>query len=317
MRTTALLAAIIGTTCLLIASSAAADECKLVKVASFRLTRSDNDTPAVDVEIGGKSRPFAISTGATVSFIPEFVAKTASYKPVTLPGAYIANQWLEKGASIPTLKIGGLTATDQVFYMMPGRSVGGWSGELGLDKLEGYDIELDLAHDVLNLFDKNHCRGHVVYWTDSAAAIPIDIQPDGQINVPMELDGKPVNVLFDTLQPSAEMTFATAHRLFDVHRTDLRASSDEEAGDFRRDFHTLSVGGLVFSNPDIAIDDYGDKEAVCDGKFHYIEKAHHEMVPYRCYGGGDMRLGLKQLHALRIFIAFSEKVIYVTPADAH
>jgi hypothetical protein len=236
---------------------------------------------------------------------------------VTLPGAYVANQWLEKGASIPTLKIGGLTATNQVFYITPGRAVGEWSGELGLDKLEGYDIELDLAHDKLNLFDKNHCPGRVVYWTNSAAAIPIEVQPDGQINVPMELDGKPVNVLFDTLKPSAEMTFATAHRLFGVHRTDLRPSSEDEAGDYRGGFRALSVGGLAFSNPDIAIQDFGEREAICDGKFHYQHKEHFADVPYRCYGGGDMRIGLKQLRALRIFIAFGEKMLYVTTAEAH
>ena len=298
-------------------AAAVADSCKLVQAASINLTRADNDIAVFPVTIGGKELRFALNTGSVVSFITTRAAPTG-YRSTSVAGIYVSGRESSMGAIIPTMSMGGLVGTDQLFVLVTKReTIGGTSGEIGLDKLEGYDVEIDLAHDKLNLFKPDHCKGQVVYWTDTAAAIPFQIQPDGQINIPMELDGKTVNVLLDTTKPTSEISFAAVHRLFGATRGDLRAAADEEYGDYRRSFHTLNVGGLAISNPDIAIYDYGDNEAICDGKFHVPPHSPHYPVPYRCYGGGDMRIGLKQLRALRLFVDFSEKMLYVTPADAH
>ena len=304
----------------LLASLPAAAECKLVQAASLPLTQTDTDIgiETLPVEIGGKTVPFALNTGSVVSFVTEAVARTADYKPEALENLVVYGMRYSAGAVIPRMALGGLVGTDQHFVLLKAReTLGHAAGVIGLDKIEGYDVELDLAHGKLNLFKPDHCPGQVVYWTDSAAVIPFRVQDDGQINVPMKLDGQTVNVILDTSTATGEIRFAAAHRLFGLHRGDLRQSDDQEFGDYRYPFHALSVGGLTIANPDIGIFDYGDREEICDGKFHTQHREHFAEATYRCLGGGDLRIGLKQLRALRLFISFSEKTLYVTPAEAH
>ena len=295
-------------------------DCKLVQSAALPLSRTPDGWVVVPVEVGGTHARFTLNTGSVVSFVTPQAAALTAFHTEAIENVYASGNPLHQAAILSMFTLGGLVGTNQRFVLLSngGSTTGGTDGEIGLDKLEGYDVELDLGHDKMNLFRQDHCPGQAVYWTDSAAVIPFQIQPDGQINLPMELDGKPVNVILDTTQSTSEIGVAAVHRLFGLARNELTAvPADGGPGDYRGAFHTLSVGGLAISNPDIAIFDYGDSEAICDGKFHVPPRSRHYPVPYRCYGGGDMRIGLKQLRALRMFISFSEKTLYVTPAGAH
>ena len=51
-------------------------------------------------------------------------------------------------------------------------------------------MDIDLAHNKLSLFTQNHCRGKVVYWTTSGyIVLPMDLDQDKHIEVPVVLDG--------------------------------------------------------------------------------------------------------------------------------
>lgn len=278
---------------------AQATDCQLKLSAALDLGRTPDGFPTANVEIGGTSYPFMLATSSIMSLMNFTTYTNLKIGHVHASGVYDGSDELTNVAIVPELVLGGLEGKYQQFYVTEDdRFRPGVVGEIGLDKIERYDVELDLAHDKFKMFSQDHCKGQVIYWTDTAVSVPFVIQDrDRQFTVPMKLDDVPVNVLIDTAAPNSWMTAATAHRLF---------SSLPPA------FKSLSIGGLAISNPDIAILQGGD-ERPCQGETHDDDTRHE----YRCYGNGDLHLGLKQLRQLRLFIAFSEKTLYITAADAH
>ena len=79
-----------------------------------------------------------------------------------------------------------------------------------LDALEAVDVELDLSHDKLNLFSRDHCAGEVVYWDASYSALPLVLQATGNIILKMILDSHPVEVGIATTRTHALMPLSVA-----------------------------------------------------------------------------------------------------------
>jgi hypothetical protein len=308
---------------LLVATPAFADACRLEQAATIALKRPQPDALTMNVGIEGRDWIFSLNTGSVPSFIGQTAVTNLHHTDKSLGSVFLLGREFTRGAILPKITLGGLAGDDQGFFIMPDYALAGSTdGQIGLDKLEGYDVELDIAHGKLNLFKKDHCKGQVIYWTNAAAVVPFELQATGQISVPMQLDGQPITVMFDTTIATSRMAVATAHRLFGIHRSDLQLNPQSSAGGegydvYRRAFRSLDAGGLAIANPEIDLVDYGDAEAICDGKIHVPQHTRHYPIPYRCYGGADLRLGLKQLGALRLFVAFSEKTLYITPAEAH
>jgi hypothetical protein len=301
-------------------TAAQAEDCKLVRTASIDLINTPKGQVTVNVTIGGTDYPFLLSTASIISSIRQSMYDKWRWPSVSTSGMYFGNVELKTVAMVPELVLGGLKGKDQQFYVAPDDDFPSAAvGEIGLDKLEAYDVELDLTHQKLNLFSPAHCRGQVIYWTATAAAAPFVMQSRRrQIMIPMTLDGAALNVLLNTKYIDSEIDYAALHRLLDVDRKAMKPDLVNSTSSLRYlsyPFKSLSVGGLAIGNPRILVNDRGNSERVCDDKEHY--GGERNVYLYRCFGGGDMHLGLKQLRALRLFIAFSEKMLYITPADAH
>ena len=308
-----------------VVTSAHAAECKLVRATSIDLADTEPEAVTFDITIQGKPYPFALNLESFVSMMGSDAAAKFTNARMPVHNLSLGDTRMTRAAVLPEIQLGGLTGHDEAFMLIPDNWLSGHDhgviGEVGLDKLQGYDVELDLAHDKLNLFQKDHCKGQVIYWTGTAAIVPFEMQLDGQIMIPTELDGVPIKVNLDTTRLTSQMTFATAHRLLGVRHADLELISgadDHHPDKYRYHFKTLAVGGLTINNPEIVISDYGAAETICDGHLHSdVYGPYHSARTYRCSGTADMQIGLKQLRQLRLFIAFSEKTLYITPADAH
>jgi len=180
-------------------------------------------------------------------------------------------------------------------------------GHLAMDALSRYDVELDFAHGKLNLFSQDHCKGEVVYWTTTApvAEVPMDVRGDLEFVIPMQLDDKKLNAELSA-EPAAMLNGKVAEDEFGLGNA--RGSHT---------FKTISVAGLGIANPTLQI--YPDDSRGCNGGAQVRADElfnPRDLEMERCYGHPDLTLGLPQLKRLRIFMAFQERMLYVTAAEA-
>lgn len=218
-------------------------------------------------------------------------------------------------ATVPALQMDRLTASDLDIPEIP--SLGDADGTLALDILGANDLELDLAHDKLNLFSRDHCSGKVVYWPSGSGIVtlPLTVQKSGNVLTTMMLDGQKLQVALKAESPS-EMGMNVARRIFGIneHTSGLQMIGTESNGIsvYRYPFTEIAVEGLKITNPDISI--YGNaSDPECIGKEHIGPRSNPEVT--WCFGGADLFLGPSVLKRLHLFFAFGEKMLYVTAAS--
>jgi hypothetical protein len=68
-------------------------------------------------------------------------------------------------------------------------------GILGIDYLWKMDLELDLAHRMLNLYEPSKCPGREVYWSSQYNVVPLRRDAFGNFFFPMELDGRKLEAI--------------------------------------------------------------------------------------------------------------------------
>lgn len=312
------------------AHAADAPDCKLVKQVSLAVEEPSAGIITVPVVLDGKPFRFAVDLTAISTLVGTGTAAALQLDTRHGVGGFVVTgNELSQIASVPSFALGGVTIVDSKMFVAPDGMMHdpGVAGILGLDILERFDVELDLAHKTLNLFSPDHCKGQVVYWTGAAVMLPIDMQHLGWFEVPMTLDGAPVTAVLRTNAAPTSMAFAATHRLFDLARTSSGMAVVPDAADgedvanftsYRYPFKVLVADGLAIGNPAIRIDDLGDVEHFCDN--HVTRYAGMYGVwwgPTYCNGHADLYVGLDELRKLRLFIDFSEKTLYLTGADAH
>lgn len=181
-------------------------------------------------------------------------------------------------------------------------------GLLAMDVLNQFDVELDLAHDKLNLFSPDHCKGQVVYWTKTApvAAVAMTLRGNMEFVFPMQLDDNTLDVELST-EPAAALNGKIAHDKFGL---------DNEKG--THTFKMISVDGLGIANPKLSV--YRDDSPGCNGGARARPTpmlTERSLEVERCYGHPDLYLGLPQLKHLRVFVAYKERMMYATAASAN
>jgi hypothetical protein len=122
----------------------------------------------------------------------------------------------------------------------------------------------------------------------------------------MTLEGQPVTATLDSGAPVSTLDMATAARLFPSDRkipgvdaTGHDASLPEGANwTYSQRFKHLSIAGIDIQNPVLAL--IHDR----------INESSDGHAP-------QLVLGLREMSALHLFIAYSEDQLYVTAAHAH
>jgi hypothetical protein len=71
-------------------------------------------------------------------------------------------------------------------------------GILGIDFLWKMDLDLDLAHRKLNLYEPSKCPGREVYWASQYNVVPLRRDAFGNFFFPMELDGRKLEAILTT-----------------------------------------------------------------------------------------------------------------------
>ncbi|MFM2443108.1 MAG: Aspartyl protease, partial [Pseudomonadota bacterium] len=157
--------------------------------------------------------------------------------------------------------------------------------------------------------------GRVVYWNAPGAAIvPMQFR-DHHINIPVMLNGKPFKAILDTGAPGTTLFAHEAKRVFDITK-DSPGSTVSESGPeprrFEYTFESLSFEGINVSSPRVAL--IPDLVGKNDPNNHLVTGTRLKRVNDRDASEATMLIGMNILTKLRLFIAFSENKIYMTPA---
>jgi predicted aspartyl protease len=193
--------------------------------------------------------------------------------------------------------IGGLHGKNLPFYIDE-RELRGADGTLSSDMMQGYDVDIDFAHVVLNLFSQNHCRGSVAYWTKGGyVMVRMDVTRDGHIRIPVVVDGKKVMAMLDTGSENSMIGMKAASDLgIDPKPPGLKLMTDvSQFQIYSYPFHSLDFGGVPVTNPHIAI--------ATDNFLNGL--------------GADMILGIGILRQLQLHIAYDEERLYITLVSAN
>jgi hypothetical protein len=302
---------------LLFPVSAHAEDCQLIKLASIDLDLSHPGVVLVHATINGTAQLLHLNLQAPFNYVFKDVAER-----LNLPQSDVVLRTSELALvlNVASMQISGIQGKDvQVSEGMRGANTSpDIAGGIGLAWLSQFDVELDLANAKLNLFRPDHCPGKVVYWTKAPVGI-IEMRAlrGGGYHYAFTLDGLEIDTAIETGSTDSTLPFVIASEKYRIHRNSdgvvLARPNGQDANVYRYPFKRLLADGVAIDNPEIYL--WGrDDQVVCDGERHLrIE----DINPYRCFGGADLNLGLRELQALHLFFAFSEKKLYVTAAGAH
>src|ERR1700712_17272 len=121
---------------------------------------------------------------------------SAEFAPVTIAGVPKV-LLIDTGGAVTEI-----TPASTHMIVMPGTGYEdqpGFAGILAPDILRNFDVDIDYGTHKMNLISPDHCQGKVIYWQASAvAAIPMTVQDNGHIVIPVTLDGHLTYAMLDT-----------------------------------------------------------------------------------------------------------------------
>lgn len=298
-------------------ASAAASTCKLVKIEDWPVRLQRNHV-IVDGAINGQKIGVMIDTGASRTLIFRAAAVRLG---VPLSGATNDRMFGIGGptkvdvALIDEFRVGQATQKELRILVAgehdPGDDVGVLLGE---DFFQHFDVEFDLAHNAVRLFQPQGCeRVSLAYWERAGASEvaleTIDVnQP--QVVLTVHINGEPIRALLDSGAGLSMLDKSDADRLGVTPETSgvvvgrrgtgMGANAiDVWIGPFR----SLTIGDETIRDPQIRFSDT-HKDATYRATGSNL--AHKIQVPY------SMLLGFDFLRSHRVLIAHSQRKIYFT-----
>ena len=297
-----------------LSSSGFAADCSLVKIAALPLEDDGHGRPVVQVEINGTPRRFLVDTAGFISGISPTVARELGLSPqeITSMEIYGGGGEVKKFVRVQTLKFGPATARSAQLLLEQNLPAG-VDGILSPEYLRNFDLDFDFAAKTLNLFSQDHCKGQVVYWTSDYSEIPFHLSFADHVSLPMTLDGREVAASLDTGASHTVISSQKAAALFDL--TEKVAVPDEGADDYKTyRFQSLAIEGLSINNPLVIV--HLDQAERAFQRKHGTEKTQH-IIQYRIdLETPDIIVGMNVLRRLHLYIAYKEKILYLSPAEA-
>jgi len=297
----------------------AAEQCSLKLMATLPMTdRSGAFT--VPVSINGESHQFLVDTGGVYTSVAEKLVQEQQLKEMPISGTELYNakgDQFKKGVVVDSLKLGNNEVKNIHMFVHDGL---GFDGTLAPNLLQVFDVELDFANAKMNLFSQDHCAGKVVYWAKDYAAIPFKM-PDGfHIVVPVTLDGRALMANFDTGTSVTVLSQNIAEQVFNAGPT--AAGTEKQPGaqpqdliQYQHQFKSLALDGVSVSNPLIFL--LPDEMEKAMRKTYDDPKSIDDPVYGLQLGLPRLTIGEDVIRHLHVYIAYQEKVLYVTSATAH
>jgi hypothetical protein len=290
---------------------------KLVNsLAMEQVPSSDLMTVAASVD----DRPvkLVVDTGAIPTQLWAATVKKLDYPADIGRQRYmdLAGRYSEGGTLVSKFALASMWTGRNSLHVSPdpGQPHADSDGLLGLDMMQRFDIDLDFAHQELNYFTPETCKGAGIYWNPQTITSVQMVNYAGLVYVPVTLDGEIIVALLDT---SADRTFlnpAVASKYFGLTADSLEAGNVSEGGALIKvgvhKFSHLTFGGLTANNPEIAIP--FDVLTQSTREFHASKVARDrfnlsEIMP-------DMVIGMDMLKYSHLYISFQNQRVYIAAA---
>jgi len=330
------------------AGAASAQTCSLKLLNSVPLTVTDN-VAWVPATVGDKRRDFQLDTAAPDNqmgkdAMTDFGLSAADFTPGRAPGtdgAFSMGQAQatdingvargftftsaagETGSNAVAIYdargtmfhswtdaksfILGSMHTDHLQFVVTNLPQPGSGGILATDFFRKYDFDLNFAGHRLNMFASDHCPGQVLYWrAPGAAKLPFRYQ-NGRIIVRVTVDGREMDAVIDTGSPRSELQFDDVDSLF-YRGPNSAGTMLQDDGNYAYNFAVLSFGNVTIYHPYLVLTHSvlmrGANSGPQTGTL--LRNVDHTSTQPALVIGTDL---LKLLH---IYIAFKERMVYVT-----
>ena len=285
------------------------DECRrIVILSSLEMLPSSANRVMVQASTEGKPLQMIVDTGGYLTALGEDTAKALGLQISVNPASNMVmfgGHPLRRMATLNDFGLGRFKAKRMEYPLLPpGFLEPGADGLLAPDFLANFDLDFDFAGGKLNLISKEHCDGKVGYWTNlPLVGIPIVREEDNvHISTHITINGHDVKAWIDTGASHSLMSLELAKDILDIRDDDPKLQSvtngpNRTSGAKRYPIKEIKIGDVLVQNPNVVL------------------------VPHSQFGMGprapEMILGLSLLRQLHLYIAYREKMIYVTPASEH
>jgi predicted aspartyl protease len=301
------------------AAAGAACTKKLTMVNEIQMESKGAGPSSVPVEINGTKHNLTFATAGTATQITEETAKTLGL--AVTGGSEVAlfdNEGKVSDSQVTVAKftMGTLEGTNMKIPVSPsgGRGGGAAAGLFSLNNMLPYDVDVDFGTDKLRFFSQDHCPGGVLYWQASVVGVaqPITIE-SGRVTIPVELDGKALTGVIDTMANNTSIKIAVAEQVMGL----TMGSADTPVttpGRYSHSFASLRIGTLGLRNRKIAIEPntsiQSSRPPSTAGGARFRSEAAQEALKKP-----EVIIGMDILRQLHIYMAFGEKRLYLTPTS--
>jgi hypothetical protein len=283
-----------------------------------------SDLMTVPILINGKQKNFLLSTGEPTTQVSQALVRDlglpettymAGSREFNVRGSHSAEDARTR-VRVTEFGLGSQKGGGLQFLVSEDRELGNskpYDGLLSNDLFSNYDVDMDFGSKRLNYFGPAHCAGNVVYWSQRpVAVVPITLT-GAKINVPVTVDGHPVNAVIDTGAARTTMRRDIAELAFGLHADtpEMMPAGDMRDGRgtpvYNHTFQLLSFEGVTVKNPAILV----QTNTMLHNRDNVALVSRAQSTDPRL---PDLTIGMDLLHQLHVYIAFGEKKLYVTAA---
>ena len=239
------------------------DSCKkqLTLVTTLPLTDISGGLFSIPVMLNGVEKHFLFDTGGFFPQISPSVVSELMLKPHELArGEFelygVDGSVSKKLVTVPSFGLGPIHLTNYDMPVSPNYDGDGVFAPLPYKK---FYFEMDFSSRKINIFLGDHCESAGVYWPSKALAIVPIAMRDGDIKIPVTIDGHKFTAIVDTGASTSTMRLDVAKNVFALapESDDMKIighlGGDEKAPVYQHHFKTLSFEGVTVTNPQIKI----------------------------------------------------------------
>lgn len=297
--------------------AAAASKCTLVRIAEWPV-RQGSSAPIVDGAVNGQKVGILLDTGSGTTLIVRSAATRLGLVSYDAQGHRmlgIGGETAVETVSVDEFKIGDAVRKNWRMFVAGEQDFGDIAVILGDDFFRQVDIEFDLAHNTVRLFQAKDCDGSpLAYWASGdIGVVEIDAASTARPTIELEvaINRRPVRAQLDSGAWQSVLTKGEAATLGVTPETPgvVRVGCGKGLGEkaieeWIGQFDSFGIGNEVIRNPRIHFADVWKYST-------YVESG--SRVPITS-ARPQLLLGADFLRAHRVLIAHSQQKMYFTYA---
>lgn len=256
------------------ATPAAAEGCRAVRLVELSVTPLGN-VPTVTLRVDGAPATFLFDTGAERTILTAAAAKRLAIevhyeyeRRMRSLGTAVASG----DARLRSVGLGGLAMTNFRVLVgpvsLPKLGDRQLDGLLGADFFTGFEVDLDLAHRRITLYEPPPCPIAGPAWSGPYATIDANRSLHDRLFFPVKLDGRRLSALIDTGAQLSTLDVESAAALGVTEAslardpvTILRGAAAEVVTSHAHRFAQLAIDGEVLRDQTLIVTKLGLQDA--------------------------------------------------------